>query len=547
MATDTEEKMSGDKRGEAMEESFIDAGGSASAWPGFVADPEFEDFEITPSTSALISAMSEAEDRDPEGPYLDALARLTAERDRLASQVELMRALCGLSNNGVPARAASLVQTALRRRQARKESPHRAGTAGTAQAFASNDPQAGSATCIQRHMRAYVHYRLPLATKSALRRDLCYVRTILAAQKASHTEALGKKEAALERLIEQQLDALHAHREENARGKQVLANLQAEHSRAMAEAAARVEAAETAAETARADTEAAVVAQQASAQATLSDLQLACCATTASAQALAEEHRHAMNKATARAEAAEAAVIAQQASAQATLSDLRLEHGREMGEAKVVVEEAKASMEAASAARQRAETDAEALRGEAEWARREDECSRDALTHAWSEADARATSLETELAGALAGRDEAERARVEAEASRAEAEAAKEHVVASIARMDDLNAELHAKNGELHARLEEALNAPVGVPPPPPPPRPPDPSTSRLTEDATNLDGRMDRLVDDLHAQLAAATELAVSATEQATRLEVEKVDLAHRLHEAEEIATRLMVESISS
>jgi len=53
--------------------------------------------------------------------------------------------------------------------------------------------------------------------------------------------------------------------------------------------------------------------------------------------------------------------------------------------------------------------------------------------------------------------------------------------------------------------------------------------------------------VDDLHAQLAAATELAVSATEQATRLEVEKVDLAHRLHEAEEIATRLMVESISS
>jgi len=534
--------MTGDRRGQGMEESYIDAG--ALAWPGFVADPEFEDFEITPSTSALISAMSEVEDRDPEGPYLDALARLTAERDRLASQVELMRALCGLSNDGVPARAASLVQAALRRRQARKESPHRAGTAP---AFASDDPRAGSATCIQRHMRAYVDHRLPIATKSALRRDLCSVRKALAAQKASHTEALGKKEAALERLIEQQLDALHVHREENARGKQVLANLQAEHSRAMAEAAARVEAAETAAETARADTEAAVVAQQASAQATLSDLQLACCATTASAQALAEEHRHAMNEAIARAEAAEAAVIAQQACAQATLSDLQLEHGREMEEVKAVVQEAKASMEAASTARQRAETDAEALRGETERARREDECSRDVLTHAWSEADARATSLETELAGALAGRDEAERARVEAEASRAEAEAAREDVVASIARMDDLNAELHVKNGELHARLEEALNVPVGVPPPPPPPRPPDPSTSRLTEDDSGLDGRMDRLVDDLHVQLAVATEQAVSATEQATRLEVEKADLAHRLQEAEETATRLMVESISS
>jgi len=503
--------MTGDRRGQGMEESYIDAG--ALAWPGFVADPEFEDFEITPSTSALISAMSE---------------------------VELMRALCGLSNDGVPARAASLVQAALRRRQARKESPHRAGTAP---AFASDDPRAGSATCIQRHMRAYVDHRLPIATKSALRRDLCSVRKALAAQKASHTEALGKKEAALERLIEQQLDALHVHREENARGKQALATLQAEHSRAMAEAAARVEAAETA----RADMEAAVVAQQASAQATLSDLQLACCATTASAQALAEEHRHAMNEAIARAEAAEAAVIAQQACAQATLSDLQLEHGREMEEVKAVVQEAKASMEAASTARQRAETDAEALRGETERARREDECSRDVLTHAWSEADARATSLETELAGALAGRDEAERARVEAEASRAEAEAAREDVVASIARMDDLNAELHVKNGELHARLEEALNVPVGVPPPPPPPRPPDPSTSRLTEDDSGLDGRMDRLVDDLHVQLAVATEQAVSATEQATRLEVEKADLAHRLQEAEETATRLMVESISS
>lgn len=200
---------------EALDASYVDAGASyedddcvpppSSLWPGF---DDALDFEMTPSASSIALA----EDCDPEGPLLDALSRLQEERkrnERLSASVEIARALGGLSHSGRPGEWATRVQASVRGflvrvRVAQRRAQTRDAAARRLQAQARRlqralTARAAMATRLQRAVRRYLWLSLPLQTKSELRRRLLRLR-------AEHDAALAKKEAALERLIEKQVE-----------------------------------------------------------------------------------------------------------------------------------------------------------------------------------------------------------------------------------------------------------------------------------------------------------------------------------------------------
>mmetsp|Transcript_86790 Transcript_86790/g.173250 ORF Transcript_86790/g.173250 Transcript_86790/m.173250 type:complete len:465 (-) Transcript_86790:246-1640(-) len=291
-----------------METSYVDASlpidlVGTTSWPGFAADAD-EDFEVTPDTSALLSAIATID--DPEGPLLDALSRLTAEKEanaRLARQVDVMRALGGLSNSGLPAQAAIHMQAAMRRALVRTRNvcklaahasdPRAVAAIALLQAAARKCKayraaqtvhRVTSAACIQRYTRKYLRHLQP-TTKSSLRRDVLRLRVALVAQEASHQAeahqmvkeasppavlqvwpgeqaaleaqeashqatleylrarheaAVAKKEAAIERLIEQQVGSHRAQRQNAERDRQAWVDaLKAAHSEEIEEASRR--------------------------------------------------------------------------------------------------------------------------------------------------------------------------------------------------------------------------------------------------------------------------------------------------------------------
>ena len=202
----------------ALEVSYIDAGAEVDAggWPGFGTDA----FEMTPTASSLLSQMSLPMD-DPEGPLLDALARLQAERarsERLESALDVSRALGGLSHSGRPDAAAIRVQSILRGHCARLAATalrarHRELSACLLQSRAR--AMLGRRARLNAHairiQRRYHHYSVTVLhkqTKSSLRRQWLSTREAAQRAAAEHTAALAKKDEALERLIERQLQGL---------------------------------------------------------------------------------------------------------------------------------------------------------------------------------------------------------------------------------------------------------------------------------------------------------------------------------------------------
>ena len=117
-----------------LESSFVDLGGE-SQWPGYEA--AYDDA----SSSAILGMSSElmVQPDDPEGPLLDALARLHAEQaraQRLENALDVSRALGGLSHSPKPTKAAVCVQSFLRGHRAR-------GVAAAARARWVNAPASG--------------------------------------------------------------------------------------------------------------------------------------------------------------------------------------------------------------------------------------------------------------------------------------------------------------------------------------------------------------------------------------------------------------------
>ena len=200
---------------EGLECSYIDA---ESSWPGFEGD----DFEITPTSSALASHLSLPTD-DLEGPLLDALARLHREQvrnERLEAALDASRALSGLANSGRPDRAASALQAAtrgllVRRAVARANKLRQDRGACQLQRvckvfIARRKHREDCARVIQTAFGRYLQF-LSKTTKTALRRELLHVN----AAKRELASVLQRKDAALERLIDRQVDVLRERQAEN--------------------------------------------------------------------------------------------------------------------------------------------------------------------------------------------------------------------------------------------------------------------------------------------------------------------------------------------
>eukprot|EP00322_Chrysochromulina_rotalis_P009796 CAMPEP_0115840796 /NCGR_PEP_ID=MMETSP0287-20121206/6956_1 /TAXON_ID=412157 /ORGANISM="Chrysochromulina rotalis, Strain UIO044" /LENGTH=470 /DNA_ID=CAMNT_0003294419 /DNA_START=49 /DNA_END=1461 /DNA_ORIENTATION=- len=215
-----------------LEASYIDAGTefscddlgvlSGSRWPGFEADSDG-----SPTGSLLLSEMSLPAD-DPDGPLLDAIARLHAEQvraQRLEVALDVSRALGKLSNSGRPDSAATKIQAVAHGRRARvvarvarERARERAACLLQARVrlLHSRRTQLDAMACrLQRALRAYTAETLLRTTKTNLRRGLVRTRETAAIAAAEHATALRRKDEAIERLIEAQLDA-HAARARHA-------------------------------------------------------------------------------------------------------------------------------------------------------------------------------------------------------------------------------------------------------------------------------------------------------------------------------------------
>ena len=204
-----------------LEASFVDLGGE-SQWPGYEA--AYDDA----SSSAILGMSSElmVQPDDPEGPLLDALARLHAEQaraQRLENALDVSRALGGLSHSPKPTKAAVCVQSFLRGHRAR-------GVAAAARArnrehaacllqghirlwLAHRAHLDAKARRLQRALRRYMQSTLPSKSISALLRNILRARAAASLVEAEHaaacaalhverTVALAKKDEAIERLIQ---------------------------------------------------------------------------------------------------------------------------------------------------------------------------------------------------------------------------------------------------------------------------------------------------------------------------------------------------------
>lgn len=204
-----------------LEASFVDLGGE-SQWPGYEA--VYDDA----SSSAILGMSSElmVQPDDPEGPLLDALARLHAEQaraQRLENALDVSRALGGLSHSPKPTKAAVCVQSFLRGHRARgvaaaARARNREHAACLLQAhirlwLAHRAHLDAKARRLQRALRRYMQSTLPSKSISALLRNLMRARAAAslaeaehaaacAALHAEHTAALVKKDEAIERLIQ---------------------------------------------------------------------------------------------------------------------------------------------------------------------------------------------------------------------------------------------------------------------------------------------------------------------------------------------------------